>query len=124
MNAQDRAEKLKQEDRYRKAYHHANTALAVKALPLRKASVEQQHLRSFVAAGLELAKVCEQPQSDKSPLEVLFWLKERLQSESNKPCRNCLYRAACRKEIKTVRRSMHEFCNSFGKGNVVPLMAH
>lgn len=124
MNAEERANKLKQLDSYRRDFDLANTALAIKALPLRQAHTEEQQLKSFVAAGLELASVCEQPSSDTNPLDVLFWLDQSIQTESVKPCRDFAYRLACKQEIRHIHRRIKRFCQSLGQGNnIVPFLA-
>lgn len=121
MNALVHAEKIKQIDQYKRDFNHANTQLAVKALPLRRHSAQPEQLNSFVMAGLQLAHVCTHEHADESPLNILFWLRRRIMLEADKPCRDCVYKASCRKELNKVHKTLQSVCNNYG--NVVPLFS-
>lgn len=123
MNPQARAEHLRQNDLFKRDYEHANTQLAVWALTLRKHDTSVEHLRSFVDAGMALSKVCEHSLSDENPLNVLFWLNNRLNMEIDKGCRDCRYKAICMQQLYQVKDRIMMLCRSLGKGNVVPLFA-
>lgn len=122
MEALKRAEKVKLKDKFKREFDHANTRLAVTALPLRRHEIQLEQLDSFVDAGLKLAEICQQEHAQESPLNILFWLRKRLLLETRKPCRNFHYRAKCRQEIDRIHTKLHCICNTYGSGNAVPLL--
>lgn len=123
MSQNNRAERLKQTDQYKRDYEHANTELGLRAMCLRTVDTDPQQLRQFVAAGIKLAKVCEHQYATESPLNVLFWLANKLQLECAKPCRSCIYLEACQSEEEQVKRCIRSVCQEFGEGKVVPFLA-
>lgn len=124
MDPQNRAERLRQTDQFKRDFEHANTELGLRAMSLRTPDTDPQQLKMFVEAGIKLAKVCENQYATEHPLNVLFWLRNKLQAEAFKPCRSCIYRAACHSETAHVRRCIRALCQSIGgsDGRILPFL--
>ena len=102
-------------------YEHARSVLAQAALPLAGSNTTIGHLQHFIAAALAVCDVCVRDCLPDRPLDVLFWLRRRLNKEANKPGRNELYRALCRREVDHVERRIGSACAGLSGGALVPL---
>ncbi|MGO2009472.1 hypothetical protein [Vreelandella alkaliphila] len=76
-------------------YENARSQLAVASVPLVFRDTTISQLRHFIAAALELRDACYHNSVPERPLDVLLWLRRRLNEEAKNPGNAELFRAQC-----------------------------
>ena len=118
-----RAQKIFQRDKFRQDFDQANTRLAILAMPLKNPVPTIVQLNNFVDAATELYKVCSQSASDKSPLDVLFWLRDRLLNERCSKEGEDKYVAECDRQIINIENDIHKTCEQLAPGKLFALLS-
>ena len=116
------AERILLLDQYRRDFESANTRLTIQALPLSQGTATVPQLVMFIDAALDLASVCDQECSERSHIDVLFWLCRRLEAEIQTEGRSEVYLATCRREVKRVKELIQQACQRMGGGKLVALV--
>lgn len=122
MNTANQAQRILMQDEFRKDYETANTRVTLSVILLASKESGPQEVSEFVDATMELAKVCESPCSKHQPLEVLFWLRQKLQKECKKPCRSACFRSYCQQHIHHAGNKIQNVCDRVGDGNIIALL--
>jgi hypothetical protein len=122
MDAEMRAHRLKMLDEYRRTFEHANTGLSIAVMGLSQQQAMPARIVSFTDAALSFVNVCEHELSRQNPLDVLFWLRDRLVSEGAKPGRDDVFIAQCNREVRGVETLIQDACAELGDGKVVALL--
>lgn len=113
---------FEQLDQLRRDFDHWNTHLCMTALRFRKQSPALTDVADFVQATLALAKVCEHELSEHSPLDVLFWARNKLRQEYFRGNHGDVFDAYCKREKAKLEQSIQRYCDHVGNGKVVALM--
>lgn len=116
------AQKIFERDKFRQDFDQANTGLAIAAMPLSHPLPTIAQLNSFISAATKLCRVCSQSASDRRPLDVLFWLRDRLLSERSSPGRDEKYFAECDRQIVNIERKIRRTCEELAPGKLVALL--
>lgn len=103
------------------SYDHARSMLAIAnlALVLRDATTEQ--LRLFITAALQLHDACSNEKTAERPIDVLFWLRQRLKQEANKPEKDEFFRAQCLREVSKVEKKIGAASVELSRGKLTIL---
>ncbi|PAJ71969.1 hypothetical protein CJF42_23750 [Pseudoalteromonas sp. NBT06-2] len=102
-------------------YKDAQAKLAVASLPLTFKNTTIKQLGGFITAALAVHDVCRDKQMHESPLDVLFWLRQRLKKETKNVERDELYRAHCLRQIDKVERKIAIACVKHSQGSLTIL---
>ena len=111
---------FEQLDAFKRELEHTNTRLTLSAIRFRSKHVGATTIEVFVEAVRSLANVFEKQFSDKDPLDVLFWGRNKLQFEYKNQNRSEVFRAWCRKATQRLESDIQLRCDSFGAGKVPP----
>lgn len=122
MTPAEHAHRLYMLDQFRRDFDHANTHLTVCGFALRNNQASQAQLNCFIQAALSVKTICEQEYSLHNPLDVLFWLKQKLDDFSQQEERPEVIRASCRRELRLTEERIQQMCAEVGEGKVVALL--
>lgn len=121
MDARTRSRSARASDAAERRYEHARSVLALATLPLACSNTTTTHLQHFIAAALAVCDLCDHDFLPDRPLDVLFWLRRRLNKEAGKPGRSDVYRALCLREVHQVERRIESACAGLSGGGLVAL---
>lgn len=96
----------------------ARHQLVIAAVPLACNNVTTRQLQHFVTAALALRDACRSHHVSIRPLDVLLWLRRRLNQEAKKSDRDDIYRAQCRRETLRVEREIRDACIDLSRGGL------
>lgn len=102
-------------------YERARAVLTLATLRLACSNTTATDLRDFIAAALALCDACDHDFLSDRPLDVLLWLRRRLNEEASKPGRSDVYRALCRREARQVECKIESACVRLSRGGLVAL---
>jgi len=102
-------------------YNEAQVKLATASLPLTFKSATIKQLGDFITSAMFVHDVCRDNMLDDSPLDVLLWLRRRLQKETKDVERDELYRAHCLREVDIVERKIAITCVNNSHGSLTLL---
>lgn len=102
-------------------YNEAQVKLATASLPLTFKSTTIKQLGDFITAAMVVHDLCRDHKLNDSPLDVLLWLRRRLQKETKDVERDELYRAHCLREVDTVERKIAITCVNNSHGSLTLL---
>lgn len=102
-------------------YERALSELAIASLPLIFRDTTPKQLRHFIAAALELRDSCHEDNSPEHPLDVLLWLRRRLNQEAKNPRHGEFYRAQCLREVNRVEQQIELACVKLSQGGLTIL---
>ncbi|WP_353293944.1 hypothetical protein [Thalassolituus maritimus] len=122
MSSAHHSKRILMQDEFRKQYDTANTRVTLSVILLASRTSGPEEVSEFVDATMELAKVCESPCSKHQPLEVLFWLRQKLQRECRKPCRSACFRSYCQQHIHHAGDKTQDMCDRIGNSNIIALL--
>ncbi|MCV6587984.1 MAG: hypothetical protein OIF57_02985 [Marinobacterium sp.] len=93
-----------------RCYESALSELAMTRLSLIFNDSTTSQLKHFIAAALELHDAHNTDTTFDRPIDILLWLRRRLNQEANNPEQNELYRAQCLREVSRVEREIDATC--------------
>lgn len=99
-------------------YECARHQLVIATLRLSLSGATTRQLRHFVTAALALRDACNSHHVPNRPIDVLLWLRRRLNQEAKKAGRNGIYRANCLGEIARVEREIGNACVALSQGRL------
>lgn len=102
-------------------YERALAELAITSLPLTFRNATTKQLRHFIAAAFELRDACNNRATPEQPVDVLLWLRRRLNQESKNPEQSEFYRAKCLHEVSKVEREIEISCIKLSRGGLTVL---
>lgn len=122
MDPVERGHRIRMLDEFRRDFEQANTRLTVCGFALRNNDATQAQFSSFIQAALDVKAVCERPYALHNPLDVLFWLKQKLEDFSQQSERPEVIRASCRRELRLTEERIQNICDEVGEGKVMALL--
>lgn len=102
-------------------YERALAELALTSLPLSFRNATTKQLRHFVAAALELRDACNNNAAPERPVDVLMWLRRRLNQEAKNTEQSEFYRARCLYEVNKIEREIKIACRKLSQGGLTIL---
>lgn len=102
-------------------YNEGQVKLATASLPLTFKSTTIKQLGDFVTAAMLVHDICRDNKLDTSSLDVLLWLRRRLQKETKDVGRDELYQAYCFREIDLIERKIAITCVNNSHGSLTLL---
>ncbi|MDV2078351.1 hypothetical protein [Marinobacter xestospongiae] len=102
-------------------YENARSELVIASLPLVSRDTTIRQLRHFIAAALALRDACHHNSAPERPLDVLLWLRRRLNQEAKNPEKAELFRAQCLREASKVEREIATASVTISQGGLTIL---
>lgn len=102
-------------------YEAALSELAIASLPLVFSDTTTFQLRHFIAVALKLRDVCNNKSTPERPVDVLLWLRRRLNQEVKNPEKGEFFRAQCLRELSKVEREIEAACLALSQGRLTVL---
>lgn len=99
-------------------YNNARSALAIAILPLDFKGTTLQQLRYFIKAAQVLRDACHDKSAPERPLDILLWLRRRLNKEARKAGKSQLYRAQCLREASKIEKEISHTCTQLSQGKL------
>ena len=101
-----------------KFFEQSQAQLVMATLQLEHSNTTLKQLFQFIDAALTLYQASKAQHIPMNPIDVLFWLRQRLIKETKDPEKNTMYRSQCHQYTAEIEKKIALACTQNGRGDL------